>query len=73
MEWVKDPAYPNDYKDELPQYMAAHYRAAAFCLQKKKGTNATINAVEVSAFYGMIATFENVQDVCIQLSHNRCL
>ena len=29
MKWIMDPADPNDLEEELPQYIAGHYRAAS--------------------------------------------
>ena len=47
MKWIMEPSDPNDLEDELPQYIAAHYRAASYCLHKKKGSTGTISVTEV--------------------------
>ena len=50
MKWIMEPSDPNDLENELPQYIAAHYRAASYCLQKKKGSTETISVTEVRMF-----------------------
>lgn len=39
IKWIMEPSDPNDLENELYQYVAAHYCAAAFCLKK-------INSIE---------------------------